>query len=142
MRNQGCRCIVPLEHRTKQIQQNFTHTIPLQRDSTISEVFSHGPHTPSTHVHQEKQVAFKIVQRMLSGSPEEAAVQLPTGGQVIQFSHLPCLFTFSVTQLLLQPISLANVRRGSVTSSEACLKTIHQKCVEMSTVRAVVSGGT
>ena len=78
---------------------------------------------------------------MLSGSPEEVAVQLPTGGQVIQFPHLPCLFTFSVTQLLLQPISLVKVR-GRVTSSEASPKTMHPRCVEMSTVRAVVSGGS
>jgi len=34
------------------------------------------------------------------------------------------------------------VRRGRVTSSEASPKTIHRRCVEMSTVRAVVSGGS
>jgi len=71
-----------------------------------------------------------------------SAIHLPTGGQVIQLPHLPCLFTFSVTHLLLQPISLVKVRRGRVTSSEASPKTIHRRCVEMSTVRAVVSGGS
>ncbi len=88
----GCHCVVRLECLAKHIQQNCSHTTPLQRDATIGEVLSQAPDTPTTHL--EKQVASKIVQRMLSETRDEAAIQLPTRGQVIQFSNLPCLLTF------------------------------------------------
>ena len=44
----GCCCIVPLEHLAKHIRQNRTHTIPFQRDATISDMLSQGPHTTNT----------------------------------------------------------------------------------------------
>ena len=98
-------------------------------------------HTHHQHMYTKRN---KLLSRSCRGCcrdhlRKQLYMQLPTGGQVIQFSHLPCLFTFSVTQLLLQPISLVKVKRGRVTSSEASPKTIHWRCVEMSTVRAVGS---
>ncbi len=76
----GCHCVVRLDSLAKHLEENCNYTPPLQRDATLGEVLSQAADTPATHL--EKQVASKIVQRMLSESPDDTAIQLPTGGQV------------------------------------------------------------
>ena len=104
---------------------------------TIQDMLSHPPKTPV--LESERQIAGKIVTRLLHSSPDDT-LTVPTGGKVtcgIPLLNRVAWFQGSYSQ----PLTLMRVPKATVPTSKASAKTVARRNQALHQLRDTISGG-